>query len=259
MIRFPHNLKALRTKQRISQQALADKLFISRASLAKYEGGVNEPSLELTVKFSRYFGISVDMLVTADLEKIDHHRLVKEKTGGIILPIQVDSQGENVIEVVPHAAQAGYTGMYSDPGFIESLDRMALPFRELHGKCRAFPIEGDSMPPYGDGSYVIGRYLSTPDRMTEGKRYVLLSRDEGIVFKRLYRDPVEDHILHLHSDNPKYQPFTMHLQEVNEIWEFVAAISFGESSDNNFAKDVMTRVEELQQEVQKLADQLAFT
>jgi len=217
MIKLPHNLKALRTKQRISQQSLADKLFISRASLAKYEGGI------------------------------------------VILPIQVDKQGENVIEVVPHAAQAGYTGMYSDPGFIESLDRMALPFQELHGKCRAFPIAGDSMPPYGDGSYVIGRYMPRPDYISEGKRYVLLSRDEGIVFKRLYRDPVDDNLIHLHSDNPKYRPFSMHLQEVHEIWEFVAAISFGESSDNNFAKDVMTRVEELQQEVQKLADQLAFT
>lgn len=257
MVLLAHNLKALRRKQNISQQVLADKLYISRASLAKYEGGINEPSLGLTVKLSRYFNISVDTFLTVDLERMEIAALLNDNnTSGMIMPIQVDKHGENVIEVVPHSAQAGYMGQYSDPGFIESLDQMALPFQELHGKCRAFPIEGDSMPPYGTGCYVVGRYISSSSEIQKGKRYILLSRDEGIVFKRLYRDQKNDAMIHLHSDNPAYKPFNMHLQEVQEIWEFVAAISFRDAGDNSFASDVMTRVKELQDEVQKLATQL---
>lgn len=257
MIQLPHNLKVLRKEQRLSQQVLANKLFISRACLAKYEGGVNEPSLNLTVKISRYFGVSVDTLLTVDLEKTRLAELMKDdKSAGLIMPIQVDQNGKNMIEVVPHTAQAGYMGQYSDPGFIESLDQMALPFQELHGKCRAFPIEGDSMPPYGDGSYVIGRLITSSREIKNGKRYILLSRDEGIVFKRVYRDGKAEGVLHCHSDNPKYKPFTMHLQEVQEIWEFVAALSFGDAGDNSFATGVMSKVKELQDEVQKLALQL---
>jgi hypothetical protein len=32
----------------------------------------------------------------------------------ILLPITVDQQGENIIEIVPHKAQAGYLSGYAD-------------------------------------------------------------------------------------------------------------------------------------------------
>lgn len=254
MIYLSQNLRALRKDQRISQQVLADKLLVSRASLAKYEGAVNEPSLDVLLRISRYFRVTVDTLLSVDLTKHNLSSFIQGKyDGGMIMPIQVDRNGENVIEVVAHSAQAGYTGNYSDPGFIESLDQMALPFQELHGKCRAFPIQGDSMPPHEEGCYVIGRFIESRAEVTDGKRYVLVSRDEGIVFKRVYRDQEEEGCLLLHSDNPKYKPFRMPFLEIVELWEFVAAISFEHSSHNYFANEVLVKVRELQDEVQKLA------
>ncbi len=258
MIFLSQNLRGLRKNQNLSQQALANKLHISRASLAKYEGGINEPSLELTLRISRYFNISIDVFLTVDLSKMEYLRMGKSNLGiqNMIVPIQVDAAGENVIEIVSHSASAGYTGAYSDPGFIETLDQMALPFQELHGKCRAFPIEGDSMPPFGHGCYVIGRHVDSRSEIEDKKRYIIVSRDEGIVFKRVVWDRENDGVLILNSDNPKYKNFSMPLHEIVEVWEFVAAISFPKSSDNYYENEVLMRFKELQDDIQKLATDL---
>jgi len=257
MIYLAPNLRVLRKEQRLSQEVLAKQLLVSRASLAKYEGGVNEPSLDVLLRISRYFKISVDTLLTVELAPSTLEQLYEKAfSSNMIMPIQVDQDGENVIEVVAHNAQAGYAGNYSDPGFIESLDQMALPFQELHGKCRAFPIAGDSMPPHEEGSYIIGRLIESRHDIRDGRRYVVVSRDEGIVFKRAYVSKDNPSVLVLHSDNPKYAPFDMSLVEIIEVWEFVAAISFQKASDNYFANDMLSKVKELQEEISKLANHL---
>ena len=258
MIFLSGNLKLLRKRQGISQQALADKLLISRASLAKYEGAVNEPSLEVLLRISRYFKVTTDCLLTVNLSNHKEQINLEDLSAqGMIVPIQVNDRGENVIEVVPHNAQAGYMGGYSDPGFIESLEKMALPFHEMHGKCRAFPVDGDSMPPFGPGSFVVGRQLSSIDELKDGHRYIVVSRDEGIVFKRVYRNKSNPGQLRMVSDNKRHDPFEMSAYEIIELWEFVAGISLEGSGDNPYALDVMSRVEDLHEQVQKLADELS--
>lgn len=257
MIYLSSNLRLLRNQQKVSQQVLANSLHISRASLAKYEGGVHEPSLELCVRIARYFKMTLDVLLTVNLSD---DKYVSFLSGNLddskmIVPIQVDSKGEKVIEVVQHHAQAGYAGNYSDPGYIEALDQMALPFHELHGNCRAFPIEGDSMPPFDTGSFVIGRRVESLGEVKEGRRYIVVLRDEGIVFKRIRKANTDTQYI-LTSDNPRHEPFGILKIDILEVWEFVAAISFRDSSDNYFRHEVVDRVSDLKKEVEKLAADL---
>ena len=252
---FATNIKTLRNFLGLSQRELASHLHISRASLAKYEGAAHEPAFELLVRISRYFKVSTDMLLTCDLSNMDLESVLsnKDMSQSMMMPIQVDSDGENRIEIIPHVAKAGYTAMYSDPGFIESLTAMDLPFSEIYGKCRAFPIEGDSMPPIIDGSYVIARHISSIHEINEGSRYILVSRDDGIVFKRLYFDPKDKARVFLHSDNPKYAPYAVNWREVIEIWEFVATISFQPSNENFAANDLLLRIDSLKTELEDIS------
>lgn len=53
----------------------------------------------------------------------------------------VDENNENLIEVVPVKATAGYLAGYDDPEYIEQLQKIKLPFLPT-GKHRAFPIKG---------------------------------------------------------------------------------------------------------------------
>lgn len=57
------NLKKLRKEFGISQQKLADVIGVSQQSVNKYENHSVEPDIEITIKISDYFGVSVDYLI----------------------------------------------------------------------------------------------------------------------------------------------------------------------------------------------------
>ncbi|MCM3749593.1 helix-turn-helix domain-containing protein [Paenibacillus pasadenensis] len=63
---FGEKLKAERTKNGWSQEELAEKLFVSRQSVSKWENGQNYPGIEIIIKLSDLFGITIDELLRSD-------------------------------------------------------------------------------------------------------------------------------------------------------------------------------------------------
>ena len=59
-------LKQIRRARRLNQQKVAFDLNISREALSYYENGKRQPSLEMLLKMSRYFNVSVDFLITGE-------------------------------------------------------------------------------------------------------------------------------------------------------------------------------------------------
>lgn len=57
-------LREIRKKKRYTQQKVAIDLNITREALSYYETGKRNPDLEMLVAFSRYFGKSIDYLIT---------------------------------------------------------------------------------------------------------------------------------------------------------------------------------------------------
>ena len=216
------NIRYLRAQRRLSQQAVADQLVITRGRYAKYEDGMSEPPIELLLKMSRYFHVSIDLLVSVDIRRIPFHELQQLPDNRILLPVAVDAEGENKIEIIPHKAQMGYLAGYSDPEYIESLQQISLPFLS-HAKYRAFPATGDSMPPHREGSYIIGKYVECRDDQKEGRTYIFITRNEGISYKRLGKKRWNS--LLLYSDNPFYAPYEVDLADLLEVWEFACSIA----------------------------------
>ncbi|WP_228446917.1 hypothetical protein [Chryseobacterium sp. 3008163] len=54
--------------------------------------------------------------------------MMKLPENRVVLPITVDSEGENFIEIVPQKASMGYLKGFSDADYIDKLSRMKLPF-----------------------------------------------------------------------------------------------------------------------------------
>lgn len=225
------NMRYLRAQLKNSQQKVADSLVITRGRYAKYEDGVSEPPVELLIKISRYFHVSIDLLVSVDLRKIPLQDLVSLPDNRIVLPVAVSERGYSSIEVIPHKAQMGYLTGYSDPEYIEQLQRISLPFLK-NGVFRAFPAEGDSMPPHKEGTLIIGRYVERIPDLKEGKTYVFITRNEGISYKRLVK--VSQNALHVSADNPVYAPYEIALHDVLEIWAFACSISQEEFHPHDF-------------------------
>src|SRR5690606_4336144 len=137
------NIRYLRSQLGHSQQKVADNLIITRGRYSKYEDGATEPPLDILLKISRYYHVSIDLLLSVDLRKISLKEIMKLADNRILLPITVNRRGENKIEIVPHKASMGYLASYADPEYIENLQTISLPFLGM-GKFRAFPVEGDS-------------------------------------------------------------------------------------------------------------------
>lgn len=244
------NIKYLREAQKLSQEALAIDLDITRGRLVTYEKGRNEPPIGILIKLSDYFHISLDALLKGDLTKTNPEALMKVGKNRILFPVTMDKEGNDFIEIIPAKATAGYLLGYSDPEYVESLQKMKLPFLPT-GKHRAFPIKGDSMPPVKEGSYIIGKYVESLDKIREGNTYVLLTRDEGIVYKRIFAD--KDGSLVLSSDNKSYPPYKVNPEDVLEAWEYTCAINTSPYKEEELnPESIMTMFRSLQVQIEKI-------
>jgi transcriptional regulator with XRE-family HTH domain len=65
---FGEKLKRERTNKGWSQGELAEQLFVSRQSVSKWENGQNYPSIEIIIRLSDLFGVTIDELLRSDEE-----------------------------------------------------------------------------------------------------------------------------------------------------------------------------------------------
>ncbi|MBI5541163.1 MAG: LexA family transcriptional regulator [Bacteroidia bacterium] len=224
------NIRHLRKVRELTQDQLADKLGVNRAMIGSYEEGRAVPKLEALRTISHYFNVTIDNLVNTDLSSeknnnVSHNVDIAGK-GLRVLTTLVDRDNEELITLVPVKASAGYLNGYADPDFIESLPRFNLPLLELskNRTYRAFQIKGNSMQPIPSGSYIICEYLQNWSEVKDGKTYVLITQDDGVVYKRLYNN--EHDTIVLKSDNPEYDPYTLPVSTISEVWKALGYICF---------------------------------
>jgi transcriptional regulator with XRE-family HTH domain len=228
---FSENIRFLRTQKNLSQQELADKILMSRVRYSKYEDGRSEPPYELLIRISKYFNLSIDLLLTVDIRKYPLEDILKLPDNRIVLPVVVDELGNNSIEIVPQKASMGYLSGYSDPEYIENLQRITLPFL-TGGKFRAFPAQGDSMPPFKDGSYIIGKYVENIDDLKPNKSYVFVTLNDGISYKRFTSRNKKS--ITVAADNSFYKSYDIPLGEVVEVWQYASGIFPEDFEPDNF-------------------------
>lgn len=61
-------IKKYRTEMNISQEELAEKIFVTRQSISNWENGKTYPDIHSLLLLSSLFGISLDQLVKGDIE-----------------------------------------------------------------------------------------------------------------------------------------------------------------------------------------------
>ena len=232
------NIRHLRQLKSWSQEQLADKLDITRARIGSYEEERCDPPIDVLIKLSKLYHIAIDALIRADLRKFDLASMIKVGENRLLFPIVLDKNNNDLVEVVTVKASAGYLNGYADPEYFEKLPNMNLPFKII-GKHRAFPIKGDSMPPLKPGCFVIGKFLESIKDIKDGSTYVLITRDEGIVYKRVYK---KAQFLELHSDNKQYEAYKVKHADVLEIWEFVCTLNISDTKTEELNIDSIIKM-----------------
>lgn len=252
MSKISSNIRFLRQLKGLSQEQLADDLKVTRSRIGGYEEARNEPPIDLLIRLSEYFHIAIDALVRGDLKKTNLDGLMKIGKNRILFPILIDSDGNDMVELVPLKASAGYTRGYADPDYIEKLPQMKLPFLPS-GKHRAFPIKGDSMPPIREGSFVIAKFLEKFDEVKFGQTYIIVTKDDGLSYKRVMSFNKKEGAYELHSDNKIYQPFKVKASEILEIWEYTCCLNMNQYENDELNLDsIMNMLKGLKVEISEI-------
>jgi transcriptional regulator with XRE-family HTH domain len=249
------NLKYLRDKNNITQSDAAKLLGVSRSTYSNYEKEQSEPPASLLLKIAQFYKVSTDDLLTKDIGA-PLFRATSEKSDSIlsdeirVLPITVSDNQKLNIELVPAKAIAGYVTGMRETSYISELPRFYLP-KLPEGTYRAFEIQGDSMPPVQDGYIVIGRFVEHARDLKSGNRYIVVLRDEGVVFKKVISEIGLNKKLILASDNTEYLPYSVAAKDVLEAWEFKAFIGFPDKIDMNYI--ILDKLHHIQQQIAMLS------
>jgi phage repressor protein C with HTH and peptisase S24 domain len=210
---------------------LAKTLGLTRTTLIGYEKSVQPPFPKL-IRISEHFKVSLDALIKYNLSKLSEFQLSEIERGMDIditgqklrvLTTTIDSSGNENIEMVDTKAQAGYTAGFGDSEFIEKLPKFQLPFLPKEKTYRCFQIEGDSMLPIPESSWVTASFIQDWTGIKNGTPYIVVTKDDGLVFKLVYKNNKQ---LQLVSTNRIYQPYSIPINQVSEIWKFETWNSF---------------------------------
>ncbi|MGJ1196840.1 XRE family transcriptional regulator [Sphingobacterium spiritivorum] len=224
MSNIASNLKYIRKKKGLTQQQFADLMEIKRASVGAYEEDRAEPKYELLKKIAEYFDLTMDELANDNIDDKWKPTPRSNASNLRVLSVTVDQQDRENIELVPVKASAGYLNGYGDPEYVAELPKFSLPMFN-QGTYRAFEIKGDSMLPLPSGSVIIGEYVENWHDIKPGQTYIIVSKEEGVVYKRIAFKYKEEKGLKLVSDNKTYEPYWVGSDDILEVWKAKAFIS----------------------------------
>jgi len=258
---FAGNIKLLRKRRKRTQDDVSFSTHIKRPTLSGYENSGVLPSVENLLVLSDYFGVAADTLLRVDLSRLSDYQLSQLERGSDVyvrgsnirvLATTVDKNNRENIELVTEKAKAGYTTGFADPEYIKELPRFQLPFLSANKKYRSFQVSGDSMLPIPEGAWITGEFVQDWGSIVTGQPYIILTLNDGVVFKIVESQLEERGILRLYSLNSLYQPYDVNVADVREVWRFRNFISNEIPGEGSTQQSLARMVMELKKDVEEI-------
>ena len=238
------NLKYLRKLRGWTQEEFATRLGIKRSLLGAYEEERAEPRIDVLEVACDIFKLTLDDILRKDLSDTKSNYIARRRAMKL-------AGGRSDIPFVPVKAAAGYLAGYADPEFIDELNTFTLPML-TGGNYRAFEIIGDSMLPTPSGSVIVGEKVDNLEEIKNNVPCIVVSRNEGIVYKRVQKNGRQKNKVTLVSDNPSFHPYTVNADEIIEMWQAQMVISRTSSMQRWDMGQISNIVSDLQEQVSSL-------
>jgi transcriptional regulator with XRE-family HTH domain len=245
------NMKYLRKLRGWTQEEFSIKLGIKRSLIGAYEEERADPRIEVLEIVSELFKLSLDELLLKDVSNLGGSYMARRRQQKMLQTVE-----KNAIHFVPVKAAAGYLAGYADSEFIDELNTFTLPML-TGGNYRAFEIIGDSMLPTPSGSIIVGEKIeNNMEFIKSNQAYIVVSRNEGIVYKRIVKNNKLKNKFTLVSDNPQYQPYQVNAEDVLELWQAQMVISKVTMQQRWDMDSIASMVNNLQSQVSTLKKKL---
>jgi transcriptional regulator with XRE-family HTH domain len=235
------NLKYLRKLRGWTQEEFANKLGIKRSLVGAYEEERADPRIDVLERLGDMFKLT---LLRKDLSEVKGNYLARRRQQKLM-------SENNLIHFVPVKAAAGYLAGYADTEFIDELNTFTLPML-AGGNYRAFEIVGESMLPTPSGSIIVGEKVNSLDDAKNNSAFIVVSRNEGIVYKRIEKNNRNKSKITLVSDNPSYQPYQVNAEDILELWQAQMVITKVASQQRWDVNQLASLVNNLQEQVSVL-------
>ena len=181
-------IRALRKENRMTQQELASKLYVSQQAVGKWERGEATPNPDAIVSMAKIFGVSADRLLGESAPPAS--------TGGAWIPVLGDVAAGIPIEAI------------TDIVDYEEIDAATA----ASGDFFALRIKGSSMEPrIREGDVVIVR---KQDDAETGDTAVVLVNGDSATVKKIKKMPDG---IQLIPTNPAYDPMYYTAAEVETL------------------------------------------
>ncbi len=123
---FADTLKKLRTEKGFSQRELAERMYVTRTAITKWESGNRLPDAAMIKRLSEVLGVDVNTLLSAVAESDECPGVIMVDDNTVIL-----NGGLSIIEeVIPNASVTGFTKPSEAIDFAKA-NRVALAFLDI--------------------------------------------------------------------------------------------------------------------------------
>ena len=133
---FAETLRKLRTEKKLSQRDLAERMYVNRSTVARWENGNRMPDAMMISRLSRCLGIEVSALLCAAEESDDSPNVIMVDDRKIFL-----SGALSILETaLPDATITGFTRP-SEAIEYAAINRVALAFLDIElGKANGLEL-----------------------------------------------------------------------------------------------------------------------
>jgi|SRR6476660_2995437 len=108
------------------------------------------------------------------------------------------------------------------------------------------------MLPTPSGSVIVGEKIQDVEDVKVNNTYIVVSRGEGIVYKRIMKNNRLKDKLTLVSDNPQYSPYNVSTSEIIEMWKAQMVITKANTTQRWDVNQLAGLVSNLQEQVSSL-------
>ncbi len=141
-----------------------------------------------------------------------------------------------------------YLLKHSDFYFLKTLPPFNIPGFEV-GEYRAFEAGEDFAYP---GAILVGALVRNWQEIRDGKNYVIVSKNHGIIYRRAYNQIQLKGTLLLSTDNNRYPGIEIPIVDIFETWEIKSFISFVLPEPVMPFNKIGNLVDELKSELEKI-------
>ena len=209
-----HNIKKIRQAKNISQSDFAALFNLSRPSVGAYEEGRSEPKIETLIQISRYFNLSIDVMLTRELSSKDIFSLgLLNRKLDKAHAKESPAAETKAAPFVSNKERIPYLVNRHDKTYLDSLPKLGIP-DATHDIDLILEQEGQKLEVDSKGvkhsDILFCRRIASIKEASE--RLWVVVTDEDIHVGRI--DTVQDEVMTMRFDNPNYETLLINTDSI---------------------------------------------